>query len=152
MSSPRDDVERAMLRPRLDEDSRPFWEACAAGELRVQACTACGRRRFPPRPLCPHCRSYDHEWDRLSGLGTIWSVAIPHPPLLPGYRDLAPYNVIVVSLHEDPALRMVGNLVRGPGAALDSVPPHDVRIGESVQVTFGAPVDGIALPQWVRRP
>ncbi|MBI2705256.1 MAG: OB-fold domain-containing protein [Actinobacteria bacterium] len=145
-----------MLLPAPDDDSRAFWAYCAAGELRVQRCASCGRRRMPPRPMCPSCRSFDAEWELLSGRGTVWSFAVPHPPLLPAYAEQAPYGVIVVALDEDPTLRMVGNLVTEAGAPLNSVDPHTIEVGEPVEVVF-APVeraegeDLLALPQWRRR-
>ena len=43
--------------------------ARARGELLVQTCADCGRRRMPPRPMCPHCRSIDVKWDAMSGRG-----------------------------------------------------------------------------------
>jgi uncharacterized protein len=138
------------LLPAPDEDSDPFWDGCAAGELRMQACASCGRLRFPPRPMCPWCRSFEFEWNALSGHGRIWSFAIPHPPLLSAYSDVAPYNVVVVELDEDPSLRMVGNLVEGPNSPLNAIDPSTVTIGEPVEVVFDDAVEGIALPRWVR--
>ncbi|MEU5630690.1 Zn-ribbon domain-containing OB-fold protein [Streptomyces rishiriensis] len=134
-----------MLTPVTDPDGAPFWRYAAQGELRVQACADCGEPRFPPRPCCPHCRSFASEWRPVSGRGRIWSYVVPHPPLLPEYAAQAPYNVIVVELAETPRIRLVGNLVSGPGAALDSFPPDRIRIGARVQVVF----DGEGLPQWV---
>ncbi|MGW2619459.1 Zn-ribbon domain-containing OB-fold protein [Streptomyces sp. NPDC001500] len=134
-----------MLTPVTDPDGAPFWRYAAQGELRVQACADCGEPRFPPRPCCPHCRSFASEWRPVSGRGRIWSYVVPHPPLLPEYAAQAPYNVIVVELAESPRIRLVGNLVSGPGAALDSFPADRVRIGARVQVVF----DGDGLPQWV---
>jgi uncharacterized OB-fold protein len=29
--------------PRIDEENRPFWEACARHELYVQKCRSCGK-------------------------------------------------------------------------------------------------------------
>ncbi|MDR6974757.1 putative OB-fold protein [Streptomyces sp. 3330] len=134
-----------MLTPVTDADGAPFWRYAAQGELRVQACADCGEPRFPPRPCCPHCRSFASEWRLTSGRGRIWSYVVPHPPLLPDYAALAPYNVILVELAEAPRIRMVGNLVSGPGAPIDSVSPDRVRIGARVQVVF----DGAGLPQWI---
>ncbi|MGW2690958.1 Zn-ribbon domain-containing OB-fold protein [Streptomyces sp. NPDC001296] len=134
-----------MLSPVPDEDGAPFWEYAGRGELRVQACAGCGELRFPPRPCCPHCRSFASEWRRVSGTGRIWSYVVPHPPLLPAYAAQAPYNVIVVELAEVPRIRLVGNLVAGPDAPLDSIPPDRIRIGARVQVVFGAN----GLPRWV---
>ena len=138
------------LLPDLDDDSTGFWEGCAAGELRVQKCNACGHHQFPPRQMCPVCRSFDLGWEVMSGKGTIWSFVIPHPPLLPGYSELAPYNVIVVTLDEDPTLRMVGNLVAGEGESLNSLDPHTIEIGEPVRVVWDAVTDEVTLPRWVR--
>ena len=67
----------------------------------------------------------------MSGRATVWSYVVTHPPLLPAYTDLAPYVVVVVALDEDPTLRMVGNVVAAEGAAINSVDPATVRIGEA---------------------
>ncbi|MEU9099660.1 OB-fold domain-containing protein [Streptomyces sp. NPDC048361] len=139
-----------MLTPVPDDDGAPFWEYAARGELRVQACAApgCGRLRFPPRPCCPHCQSFDSEWRRVSGRGRVWSYVFPHPPLLPDYAAMAPYNAVVVELAEDPLIRLVGNVVAEPDAALDSVDPARLRIGARVQVAF-TEVDGVSVPRWL---
>ncbi|MFI6050775.1 Zn-ribbon domain-containing OB-fold protein [Streptomyces violascens] len=139
-----------MLTPVVDDDGAPFWEYAARGELRVQACAApgCGRLRFPPRPCCPHCQSFDSEWRRVSGRGRIWSYVFPHPPLLPDYAAQAPYNAVIVELAEDPLIRLVGNVVAEPDAALDSVDPARLRIGARVQVAF-TEVDGMTVPRWL---
>ncbi|MEV8088038.1 Zn-ribbon domain-containing OB-fold protein [Streptomyces nigra] len=133
-----------MLSPVTDADGAPFWEYAARGELRVQTCGDCAEPRFPPRPCCPHCQSFASEWRLMSGHGRIWSYVVPHPPLLPDYAELAPYNVVVVALAEAPRIRLVGNVVAGPGAALNSVPPELIRIGARVRAVF----DGTGLPRW----
>jgi uncharacterized OB-fold protein len=145
-----------LLVPVADAESAGFWEGTALGELRLQGCTGCGRLRFPPRVMCPHCRSTGRAWRAVSGLGTIWSFVVPHPPLLPAYAALAPYNVIAVALAEDPALRLVGNLVTGPGGAVNEIDPATIEMTEPVRVVF-SPRDGadggrVFLPQWVRDP
>lgn len=140
------------LLPELDDDTTPFWEGTARDELLVQRCAGCARLRFPPRPVCPWCRSFDLTWDAMSGRATLWSWVIPHPPLLPAYAEVAPYNVIVVSLEEDPTIRMVGNLVSGPDGALNELDPADVGIGGALQVVFPAPVEDIVFPRWAPAP
>jgi len=132
-----------------DEVSRGFWEGTRAGELRVQRCAECGLRRIPPRLMCPGCRSLAGEWEALSGRGTIWSFVVPHPPLLPAYAELAPYNAIIVSLDEDPTLRIVGNLVASAEGPINEIDPASIRIGEPVRVVF-ARVEDVLLPRWVR--
>ncbi|MEU6660582.1 OB-fold domain-containing protein [Streptomyces sp. NPDC046821] len=139
-----------MLQPVVDEDGAPFWEYAAQSELRVQACASadCGELRFPPRPCCPHCGSFDSEWRLMSGRGRIWSYVIPHPPLLPAYAAHAPYNAIVVELADAPRIRLVGNLVTSADAPIDSVPPERLKIGAKVHAVF-ADVDGVTVPRWV---
>ncbi|MFJ8821464.1 Zn-ribbon domain-containing OB-fold protein [Streptomyces sp. NPDC102467] len=140
----------ALLAPAPDDDGAPFWDYAARGELRIQACANpdCKELRFPPRPCCPHCQSFDSEWKKMSGHGRIWSYVVPHPPLLPAYAAQAPYNAIIVELAEAPRIRLVGNLVTSAGARLDSVDPDRIRIGAKVQAVF-AEIDGVTLPRWV---
>jgi uncharacterized OB-fold protein len=84
----------------------------------------------------------------MSGRGRIWSYVVAHPPLLPAYAALAPYDVIVVELDEAPRIRLAGNLVSGPDGAVGSVPPGRIRIGARVQAVF-AEVNGVTVPRWV---
>jgi len=138
------------LLPDLDDDDAvPFWQGTARGELLVQTCTDCGRRRIPPRPMCYVCRSVHHDWQRLSGRGRVWSFVVAHPPLLPAYQELAPYNVVTVELDEDPSLRLVGNLVASAEGPINEVDPTTIRIGEPVRVVFQQ-VGDVWLPRWMR--
>lgn len=139
----------SLLLPVVDEDGAPFWEYAARGELRVQTCASCDEPRFPPRPCCPHCQSFDGEWRRTSGRGRIWSYVLPHPPLLPAYAEQAPYNAVVVELADAPRIRLVGNVVAAPDAALDSVDPARLRIGAAVRVAFHEAADGLFVPRWL---
>jgi len=155
-----------LLLPPADEESAGFWEGTQACDLRIQACTACGRLRHPPRPMCPWCRSTGRAWRSVSGRGTLWSFVVPHPPLLPGYAELSPYNVAVVTIAEDEGIRLAGNVVprsvAPPGGVAatglldDAVNLADTRtleIGESLHVVFGARQgpEGrrLVLPYWV---
>jgi uncharacterized OB-fold protein len=143
-------TDEGLLLPLQDEDGAPFWEGTLQGELRIQACGGCGRLRFPPRPMCPHCRSTESTWKPMSGRGTIWSFVVPHPPLLPAYQAVAPYNVVVVELEEDAGIRLVGNLVATEEGTIDEVDPATIRIGEPVRVVFQRIGKDVALPRWVR--
>ncbi len=142
------------LLPLGDAETDGFWEGTAAGELRMQACGSCGRLRFPPRVMCPHCQSTSREWHAVSGRGTIWSFVVPHPPLLPAYSPFAPFPVVTVTLEEHPTLRLVGNLVESADGPINAVDPATIKIGEPVQVVFSRRQrpDGseVFLPSWVR--
>ncbi|WP_329121208.1 Zn-ribbon domain-containing OB-fold protein [Streptomyces sp. NBC_01465] len=137
-----------MLKPVTDDDGAPFWEYAAQGELRVQECGECEELRFPPRPCCPKCQSFESGWRLMSGRARIWSYVFPHPPLLPEYAEQAPYNAVVVELADAPQIRLVGNVVAEAGARLDSVDPSKLKIGARVQVAF-AEVEGMTVPQWL---
>jgi uncharacterized OB-fold protein len=99
--------------------------------------------------MCPKCQSISVTWIPTSGRGTIWSFIVPHPPLLPAYAELAPYNAIVVALDEDPTIRFVGNLVTSEDGLINEIDPATIVIGEAVRVAF-QPVEDIALPRWIR--
>ena len=143
-------MESGWLLPDIDnETTAPFWEGCARGELLVQACGACGKWRMPPRPMCPHCQSTDATWVRTSGRGRVWSYIVPHPPLLPAFAEVAPYNAILVELDDDPLIRFAGNLVTSADGAINEIDPSTIEIGQPVRVVFHQ-IDDVSLPRWVR--
>ena len=138
------------LAPQIDEDGAPFWAAAKQGELVMQACASCGRLRFPPRPMCPQCRSMKQVWRLMSGKGNIWSFVVPHPPLLPEFDALPGFNIVVVQLAEEPALRLAGNLVADAGAPINSVDPATILVGEPVAAVFPEVEPGVRVVRWVR--
>ena len=143
-------METAWLLPDLAEPTAaPFWEGCARGELLVQACASCGLRRMPPRPMCPRCRSLEIRWEPTSSRGRVWSFMVPHPPLLPAFAEVAPYNAIIVELEEDPTIRFAGNLVASADGEINEIDPATITIGEPVQVVFHR-IEDVYLPRWIR--
>ena len=143
-------MESGWLLPDLREPTTaPFWEGCARGVLLLQACGSCGKWRMPPRPMCPYCRSTDVSWVETSGRAKIWSFIIPHPPLLPAYSNVAPYNAMIVELEEDPSVRFAGNLVASADGEINEIDPHSLQIGEPVRVVFHQ-IDDVTMPRWVR--
>ena len=112
--------------PRIDEESRGYWEALARHELYFQRCRDCGTKRFYPRALCPRCLSSATEWVRASGWGTVYSFTVTHQNQAPGFREELPYVLAIVELDE--GVRMMTNVV---GCA-----PDAVRVGMRVEVVF----------------
>jgi uncharacterized OB-fold protein len=138
------------IQPLLAEEALPHWEGTRDGRLVVQRCPDTGRLIWPPRPMSPFGSRRKPEWVGVSGRGRIWSFVVPHPPLLPGFTEVAPYNVILVELDEDPTIRVVGNLLAHEGAALDSVDPSTIEIGAPVRAVFGDEFGaGYRLVRWV---
>jgi hypothetical protein len=124
--------------PRVDEESRGYWEALARHELYLQRCRDCGRLRFYPRALCPACLSSATEWVRSSGRGTVWTFTVTHQNQAPGFREELPYVLAVVELEE--GVRMMTNVV--------CCAPEAVRIGMRVEVVFEDVTPEITLPKF----
>ena len=99
--------------------------------------------------MCPHCQSTAVRWEPTSGRGRVWSFIVAHPPLLPAYAAVAPYNAIIVELEEDPALRFAGNLVASADGEINEIDPATIVIGEPVRVVFHQ-VEDVFLPRWTR--
>ena len=108
-------------------ETQPYWDGCAAGELRIQRCLDCGEPYFYPRDLCPACGSGNVEWFTASGDATLYSYVINHRPA-PGFEDEAPYAIAVVQLAEGP--RMMTS-IRGVPAT-----PEALVLDMPLHVTF----------------
>lgn len=118
------DAPRKMA-PRPSVETQPFWDGCAAGELRMQRCRPCDQLYFPPRSFCPRCLSDDVSWESLSGRGTLHTYLINHRAA-PGFEP--PYAIAVVQLDEGP--RMMSNIV-----GVEQT-PEALEIDMALEVTF----------------
>ena len=129
--------------PRIDEESKGFWEACQRHELYLQRCRACGVLRHRPRALCPACLCDDTEWVLSSGRGAVYTFTVCLQNQAPGFRDAVPYVLAYVDL--DDGVRMLTNIVECDPAA--------VHIGMPVEVVFDDVTPAATLPKFrpVRR-
>ncbi len=127
--------------PVLDESNATWFEGLRAQEMRIQKCSACGRLRHTPRPMCPACQETAHCFERVSGRGRIWSFIVAHPPLPQGFAGRAPISVALVALDEDPTLRVVGELVPGTD-------PAELAIDAPVEAVFARVTDELTLVRW----
>jgi hypothetical protein len=117
-------------------DSAFFWEGLEVDELRIQRCASCGELRHPPRPMCPKCRSTEHDHIVSSGRGEVYSFVVHHRPEVPGREH--PFAVVLVELEE--GTRISGNPV--------DVDPGAVQIGMPVEVSIVENAEGRKLPLW----
>jgi len=124
--------------PVPNPDNAGFWDGCRQHVLCLQSCVRCGAVRHPPRPACPHCRSFDGEWRRVSGRGVVYTFTIVHGPTLAVFQEQAPYNVVVVQLAEGPFMVSV----------LIDTPADRITIGMPVEVVFDDVSDTVTLPKF----
>jgi uncharacterized OB-fold protein len=112
--------------PRLDEETRGYWEGLARHELWFQRCRGCTTQRFYARAVCTVCLSSAVEWIRASGRGTVYTYTVTHQNQAPGFREELPYVLAIVELEE--GIRLMTNVV---GCA-----PDAVKIGMPVEVVY----------------
>jgi len=99
------------------------WAAqLAAGQVKIQRCTACARHVFYPRRLCPYCASTALEWVEASGRGTVHATTVVARSAARG----GDYNVALVDLEE--GVRMMSRV--------DGIDAADVRIGMPVRASI----------------
>jgi uncharacterized protein len=118
--------------PTIDQESAPWWEGCARGELLIRRCGACGAAHLYPRVHCPTCWSEDVVWETASGRGRLHTWSVVHRNDLPPFRDRVPYVAAIVELDE--GQRIATNLVDADADAL--------RIDLPVEVVFVTDEEG----------
>ncbi len=123
--------------PEPDDQSRPFFEASARGELLLMKCGDCGTFRLPARQHCDECLSDQFTWEPATGTGTVRTFGIMHQRYHPAFLAAIPYNVTIVELDEGPHLPT--NLV---GVANDNI-----RVGMRVRLEWEQHGD-VALPKF----
>ena len=140
------DPKTAFPIPVPDRDTKPFWDATAAGDLVIQRCGHCGKFLWQPRPVCSSCQTPDPVWTKVSGDGSVASWAVMRPPTLPAYAEMVPFVVLLVELDEH--VRLLGYLVDEKGRMLktDGV-AEGLRMGSRVKVRFHEQA-GFKLPSW----
>ncbi|CAJ1510688.1 Zn-ribbon domain-containing OB-fold protein [[Mycobacterium] burgundiense] len=111
--------------PELDEWSRPFWTAGAAGELRIAHCPSCRKYLHPPRPHCRDCGTAP-EFVAVSGCGTVFTFTVAQQQFHPEVPT--PFVIALVELDEQDDLRLVTNIV--------DCDPDAVTTGMRVKVGF----------------
>jgi uncharacterized OB-fold protein len=127
--------------PALDGHTKEFYEWCQRGELRFQRCTACGTWRHVPREMCASCNSFEWEWARSSGRGTVYTWTVIERPLHPAFAKDVPYAPAVVELEE--GVRLLSHVA--------DCTPDVLEIGLPVEVFFDAVTPEVTLPKFRRK-
>jgi uncharacterized OB-fold protein len=124
--------------PVPDDLTRFFWESAAEGTLRIQRCEDCGTFVHPPRPVCRECLSSDLAPAEVSGRATLYTWTVVEQAFHPYYFDKVPYVYGTVELDEQPALRLITNIV---DCAFE-----DLRAGMPLEVSFRALSPELTVP------
>jgi uncharacterized OB-fold protein len=119
--------------PTPSDVSAPFWEGCAAGELRFQRC-ANGHVVFQPALLCRTCTDADLAWETSTGRGRVYSYTTIWRPPDPAFA--APYVAAIIDVDE--GYRMLANVI--------GCDHEEVAVGMPVAVEFHPISDTITLP------
>jgi uncharacterized OB-fold protein len=120
--------------------TRPFFDAARQHRLVIQRCCSCGAFRHPPRPICPHCRTFDAAWQEIDGGGRLFTWTVVHQPFHPATAPVLPYVVAVAELHGADGTRFTSNLVD----AMDT----DLHVGRELEVVWEDMDEHLTLPRF----
>jgi len=125
--------------------TKAFYDFCKDEALHFQKCTGCGSFRHVPREMCAQCNSFEWEWVKSSGKGTIYSWVVINRALHPAFYDPNPDAVpmapVVVEMEE--GVRLLSNMV--------DCPPDQLEMDMSVEVVYEAVTDEVTLPRFRRQ-
>src|SRR5262249_42622996 len=111
---------------------------CTRDELRFQRCTSCGKWRHIPWPMCRFCHSFEWEWAKSGGKGTIFTYTVIYQALHPAFTKDVPFAAVIVEVAEGP--RIV--------SWVTGIPPTELKIGMPVEVWFDHVTPEITLPKF----
>ncbi len=126
--------------PEMEGLSKEFYGWCKQHELRFQRCTNCATWRHVPREMCAACGSWNWEWTKSSGRGTIFTWTVAARPMHPAFQADVPYAAVVVEMDE--GVRLLSRVV--------DCAPEALRIGMPVEVVFEDVTPEITLPKFRR--
>lgn len=118
-----------------------FYGWCKEEDLHFQKCTSCDTFRHVPREMCAECNSFEWEWARSTGRGTVYTWVVVNRALHPAFSRDAPYADVVVEMEE--GVRLLSTVV--------DCPPEELEIGMPVELTYDPVTEDITLPRFKRR-
>ena len=121
--------------PNPTPTSQPYWDALAAGDVKLQQCDDCGSWVFYPRSHCSHCLSPILTWKTVSGEGELYSFTIARSPTAPQFAGEEPQYIAVIELNEGIRLNSV----------LTEVNEADIKVGMKVVPAFHREGDATLL-------
>jgi uncharacterized OB-fold protein len=111
-----------------DERTAEYFAGAARGELVIPRCDECARLVWYPEPRCPACGGESFTWTPVSGRGHLFSWTVVRRPFLPAFEEMVPFITALVSLEEDPAVRIVSYVI--------DCEPDALAAGRPVEAVF----------------
>lgn len=130
-----------------DDRTAGFFDAAARGELAIPRCDGCGRHVWYPQATCPDCGSPAMPWTVVSGRGVLFSWAVVRRAFLPAFEDRVPFVTGLVTIDEDPRVRVVTLVVEAD--------PETLVVGQPARAVFRAlsfptvPGRAVTVPMFV---
>jgi len=93
--------------------------------LKGSICKQCGHYSFPPRQICPKCKSHDYEHFFFKGHGKIYTYTVVYQAP-DSFNKLIPYAVAIVELEEGPKIT----------AQITDVDYKNIHIGMTVELVI----------------
>ena len=124
--------------PKVNADSKFFWDGCKEHRLCFQKCRECGHIRWPAAFICPHCLSQNTELTVSEGRGKVYSFVTYHVAYHPEFKNDLPYVVAVVALEEGPHLL----------TNITGCKPDDVACDMRVKVAWDDITEDFSLPKF----
>jgi uncharacterized protein len=130
-----------------DERTSEYFAGAARGELVLPRCDGCGRLVWYPEPRCPACAGESFTWVPVSVRGRVFSWTVVRRAFLPAFEEMVPFVTALVSLDEDPAVRIVSYVV--------DCEPDDLGADLPVQAVFRplrfptVPDQSVTVPMFV---
>ncbi|MFB1001737.1 MAG: MaoC family dehydratase N-terminal domain-containing protein [Pseudomonadales bacterium] len=126
-------------RPGMTRDTEFFWQGLHDdNRLLIQRCMSCKVLRHPPSPMCPQCRSLEHDTVEASGKGELYSHVTMHYPPLPAFEY--PNTIALVELAE--GTRLIAGLI--------DIKREDIEIGMPLQLEIVRCDDELSVPMFRR--
>jgi uncharacterized OB-fold protein len=126
--------------PLLEGLTKEFYDWCKKHELHFQRCRDCGTWRHVPREMCAACGSWQWEWQRSSGRGTVYTWTVVARALHPAFATDVPIAPAVIEMEE--GVRVLSLVV--------DCPPDALEIGMPVEVVFDDVTADVTLPRFRR--
>ena len=120
-----------------DPEFAPFWAGTATGELRLVFCTRCNEVRWPPRPICAHCHSFEFDWRAVSARGRLYTWTGVEHQTTAGIEP--PYVVALVEMADHPTVRLLGHVLADATT---------LTIGMPLVARFDPVADRVTLVNW----